>query len=347
MYEDILYIILHHLNREIDDENDLPSINENSAIFYVKDAFGISDKRHEEIYEKVHAKPPADLEIDNVEEIEGNAEEPTIEFYSMLAKKTDNVDALEAHACLLKILLKHELELSNTPPYYWSDKFSFIAKNIMKAHSEFRYMDEVDLYLARWSAFTEIHRHHPLNLSLFIEILDKIVEQFEDGENVMSQSFMARPAKLFLPKCFGMSSANESTQMEEITEKIEKLRTRDEKIVAIFWEAGKVLNESMLLFISKLSEKSDLEYIKVELLRKTFMIVNKIKKLEDFNLNIKESVKDAISIGAVNLISRNVNAQILRSNKPVLRLQELSRLFAAVNKDFSTLPDRFGFLFEE
>lgn len=347
MYEDILYIILHHLNRDIDDENDLPSINENSAVCYVKDAFGISDKRHEEIYEKVHAKPPAELEIDNVEEIEGNAEEPTIEFYSMLTKKTDSVDALEAHACLLKIILKHELELSNTPPYYWSDKFSFIAKHILKAHSEFRYMSEVDIYLARWSAFTEIHRHLPLNFSLFIDILDKIVEQFEDVESVMSNSFMAGPAKVFLPKCFGINSANESMQIEKNTEKIEKLKTRDEKIIAIFWEAGKVLNESMLLFISKLSENSDLEYIKVELLRKTFIIVTKFKKLEDFDLNIKESVKDAISNGAVNLISRNVNAQILRDNKPVLRLQELSRLFAAVTVDFSTVPDRFGFLFEE
>lgn len=350
VYEDVLYNILHHLNKNIDDiDDDLPCINVESAINYAKDAFRIPDDKHDEMFEKVKLRDPPELVIDIVNEDDFKPEEPSLEIYCLLTPKTDNFEALEAQTCLTKILLKHELELSQPPPFFWSGKFSLIATQILKIHSEFRYLADFDLALTQWSAFAEIHRRHPLDLETFIEILDTIVEVFKQNETFKTQNVLLESAKVFLPACFGLAIQQQHDQEDDQVEKTDKLKTKDEKLIEMFWEAAKTLSDSLLSFIGSLNEESDLEMIKIEVLRKISLIIKKIKKLENFDLkiNFEESIKESIAIGVSNSLSRTVNKKLLISPDKETRLRELIRIVKHANNEYAELSDRFGLFFQE
>lgn len=338
------------MNNDID--NDLPTINENSALSYVKDAFGISESKHNEIYENVKSKESPEIAIESEplsEMIDTKDETHKKESYCFLTRKVNNFEALEAHSCLNKILLKHELETSQTPYYYWSGKFSLLASTILLMHSEFRYLSASDLALSQWSAFAEIHQQHPLDLKVFIVALDSIVEVFKDDETVIAENFMFNSARVFIPACFGMP--NVVTGLKELvpSQDLDRLKTKDEQTTKMFWDAMQTLSKSSLQFISKLYQENDLDYIKIEILRKTFMIFNRVKNIEESEISkaFEETIKEAIAIGTSDYLSEVINETVLGSENNENRLDELFRVISLSFDKCINMSERFGFMFEE
>lgn len=352
VYEDVLYNILNHLSRG-DLDNDLPTINKNAAYSFVKDAFGISEKKHDEILIIAKTRVPPEIHIDN--DVLNESEEENMlkiksESFCYFTPNINNFEALEAHCCLMKILLKHQLEMSQTPHFYWDGNFNFLARSILLLHAESKFLTETNIAFTQWAAFTEIHQHHPLNLAVFIEILESVVDE---AENVLSDKNMLIAANVFLPACFGLAPQAPRTIKEPLVEKTtySQLKSKDELIVKMFWDACHVLSESFAKFIGKLHEENEFESVKYEILRKAFVIVHKIKKIEfnenPMNFHFEEAIKESITSEMSKYLLKSVNKKSLASKNNETRLTELIKLAELENSEFSKLTERFGSLFDE
>lgn len=349
---------MYHLNKDGEDDFEQPRINEDSALSYVKDAFGISENKHNEIFEKVKAKETPEITIDESparDAVDSKLVISKPSTYCFLSPKINNYEALETHCCLVKILLKHELELSQAPHYYWSGKFSFLASTILHLHSEFRYLTETSLAFTKYTAFAEVHHQHPVDLKVFLEMLDALIIMFTDDDVMIADNKLLASARVFLPACLGMKSnivdgiidvANNRTSFDQ-------LKTKDELTVKMFWEATKKLNDSFSSFVGKLLYESDLESIKIEMLRKMLMIINQIKKVEPpqsevaVNMSFEESIKEAIKSSTSKYLSRLINKRKLKSKNNETRLFEVIRVVETASSDCLKAIDRFGAIFEE
>lgn len=347
MYEDVIYNILHHLNRFADNDlYDLPTIDKESAVIYVRDAFGISENKHTEVFERVTKKQSPEIEIVlDTDVVDALDESQSKEKYCLLTSKVNNFEAFEAHCCLIKVLLKHELETSLAPHFYWSGKFNLLGTAILDLHSDFNFLTPNELSLIQWSAYSDIHQQHPIDLNVFINVLDRIIDDVikEETRTVAEVSIF----KSFVPACFGFPSIVNGLH-DGLTIKADRLKTKDEKHTALFWKAAKVLNESFLLFIENLSEENDLENIKGDILRKIFAIVNKIQRVEDVKLGtaFEVSIGLAINRGTSKHLSGIIDRKKLRSLNHETRLDELIRVVARATTEYTRISDRFNFLFE-
>lgn len=334
--------------KENDIDNDLPSINKHSAYNYVKDAFQVSDPKHNEIFEKVKSRESPEIVVET--EIAAAAAD-NVDAFCFVTPKIDELDAFKAHCCLTKILLNHELQTSNTPHYFWMGKFSLLASTILQLHSEFRYLTETNLAFTKWLAFADIQANHPLDLNVFFGIYELIAQEYKNEQKPVAMVSLLSAPRAFLPSCFGMPpvfSQSKSSRVEKPD--YVQLKTKDEKIVDSFWKASEYLTKVFLTFIENLNEENDLEFIKVELLRKSFMIVKKFLKIEDTKTSqagLEDSVKKAIANGTSKYLQKKLNKKILRRKNNEARLAELIRMMEIINADYMKTSERFGFIFEE
>lgn len=335
-----------------DADNDLPTIYKNAAFSYVKDAFGISENKHNEILNKAKTRNPPEIHIDTGalnESLEENLSKIKLETFCYFTANINNFEALEAHCCLMKILLKHQLETSQAPHFYWDGKFSFLARSILLLHSESKFLTETNIAFTRWAAFTEIHKQYPMSLTVFTEILESIVETININ-NVENNLLIA--AKVFIPACFGLAPQIPQAIKEPTVHKtLDQLKTKDELIVKMFWDASQILSESISEFIGKLLEENEFESIKIEILRKSFTIINKVKKIElsenAINFIFEELINESITIETSKYLTKIVNKKNLRSRSNETRVEELIKLAEMANADFLKLTERFGNFFEE
>lgn len=242
----------------------------------MKDAFGISENEHNEMFEKVKTR-----DFSEVETVDGPIEATKPENCQP-APENNNFEALDSHSTLMKVLLKHELEVSQAPFYYWNGKFSFLASTILQLHSKFKCLTAVNLMFARWFAFTDINQHYPLDLRMFTEILNSIIEVRNNNFMAVAETHFLTSAKVLLPTCFGMASKFIAGMKDSELEKpiYDQLATKDEQAINRFWEGTRMLSKSLNQFIIDLNQQEDeLENIKVEILRKAFIIINKTKRL--------------------------------------------------------------------
>jgi hypothetical protein len=351
VYEDVLYNTLHHLS-DGDVDNDLPTININSALSYVRDAFGISENKHNEIYEKAKSREFPKIQIDKntlSESDEGNLTKNKLNKIYGFTPNINNFEALEAHCCLTKILLKHQLESSQTPHFYWDGKFSFLARSVLLQHSESKCLTDANIAFGQWAAYAEVHKQHPLNLAVFIEKLGEIVDICDNGETTIGEKNLLVAAKVFIPSCFGLAPTLRSIKEPIVLKSsYDKLNTKDELVVKMFWNGAKILSDSFVLFIGKLYEKNDSE---IEILIKTFEIMNKIKKIEssENSMNIKflESIKESITGETSKYLSQIINRKSLKNKNNEVRIRKLINVMTVANADFVKLIETYGSVFEE
>lgn len=331
VYENILFVILHNLKADCD--QDLPTVNEQAALNYVRDAFGISDNKHNELFGRI--KPGT-----GIDDVDSSL------FKSSVGQwKIKKAEALKAHTTLIKILLKHELEISQTPRFYWSGKFSFLASSMLSLHSEWLELSEVELLLTKWSAFVDIHLHHPLDLKVFSDILKSMVGGLSDGRR--DSVIPTTKDSQFIPSC--LRSPSEFSEIAELEESVfaalfaESAFAQDDDVLNVFWKSVATLNESFLQFISKLIEENDLEYMKVMILGKVCQIIRTLKTIEGnrMNLNFEVSIQASIANGASKHISRSLNKEILKSVDSIDRLNELIRALEIVAADYNLASERF------
>lgn len=332
------------MNKDIGD--DLPTIDKESAFNYMRDAFGVSKNKHKEVFDRMKTKQSPEVEVgfdtDGVDAVDLVRSK---EKYCFLTPKVNNFEALEAHCTLIKVLLKTELEVSQMPHFFWSGKFSLLGTTVLDLHSDYNFLTSNDLSMIQWSAYADIHRQHPIDLNVFINILDSIIDDAIKEETTAFKeiSFI----KSFVPACFGFPSIVNGLH-DGLIKTADRLKNKDEKTTAMFWNAAKVLNESNLLFIEKLSDENDLENIKGDILRKIFTIVNKIQKIENSELNstFEVSVELAINRGTSKYLSKIINQKKLKSLHHETKLDELIRVVAQATTEYTNTSDRFNFLFE-
>lgn len=321
VYEDVLVNIALHL-RSDELDTDLPTVNEELATLYVRDAFGIAKNEHDEIFEKVKAREP--------QEECGSA----------------NREHLAELSWLYKILLKHELETSQTPRYYWSGKFSFIATTILNLQSDLADLSDIKLALARWTAYGEIHRQYPLSPRVFIDLFDsatKILRRDED--TLMVQNEMMQPAKMFLPACFGLNSniVKKLVTEEAYSPKPSWLKNKNDLTIDSFWDASRILCDSFFLFIETLHDESEPENLKVETMKSFASLIDKIRNIDqnkmeiDFEASLGKSVSHVASVG----VRKTIESQKINAKDDKVRLDALIKVLKLTSRDFTALCENY------
>lgn len=352
MYEDVLYNIIHHLSNEIDLESDVPVINRDSALIFVRDAFGVPQNEHDNIFEKAITREPPEIdESESSVETNAKADNERKESYYLVQLKANRWDVLVSYTCLIKVLLKHELETSQAPHYYWTGKFSFLTNTILELLSDFTYLTEIESTLTKWSAFAEIHNQHPLDLQVFEDLLEGIVEVLKNDETALQPSISINSAMVFLPACFGIKTDSNSAKHVEnyMASKANQLKAKDENVVSMFWDATKTLSRSLLRFIANLKSEHITDEAKTEILQKTFILMNKLSNIEQCHtmLNFEESLKESIAIGISSQVTKRINNDKLRSKVYSEQLDELISLMERSNVDWTKDLKKFGHVFTE
>ncbi|KAG5671638.1 hypothetical protein PVAND_001829 [Polypedilum vanderplanki] len=351
IYQDILYNITHQL--QSCDDNDEPEIQPEVALNYVRDAFGVNECKHLELMEKIKQREKPE---DCVKADSGEIDSSTAPF-AVLSPKIKNYESLNAHCDLIKILLKHELETSKTPHYYWMGKFSFLASKILSLHADFQFLDELQVSFAKWIAFVEIHRQYPLHLKVFEDTLDKIVDVYKDEET----STALLPARMsttltFIPACFGFTGAiKPGLKIEELKNRTsDHLKIKDDEVIKQFWNSNNLLHESFLKFIHDLHYKHHDEenvIFKAIILKNMFEIVNRIKKIflpKDIEqLNFEKLLKNALNDGTTEHLKRNMKHRALKKSRNCkVRLDELIRLLKFSEEHMKSIVNEYAHVFE-
>lgn len=344
VYESIINIVSHGSDKKADtgvdeeDENDddMPTIDTTSAIAYLKDAFGLSDDDHIKIVG------------DN-----NNTQEGVIQ-------RRSKTDAVEAHIMLTKILLKHELLLSQTPNYYWRGGVSFLTNEILKRQTDFEHIDEITLAFIRWSAYADVHKTHPLNPSVFVDLLDKLSEVYVDKNRATLDTRFINSTKKMIPAWLATSNNNASDKSVNGNGKrgarIQHLKTEDERLIELFWIAARSLGESFLNFVEDLNSNDDLDSVKTETLLTGFQLLIKLKRIEtrrkvvvdeeEFFENFENSMRRAVMGGVCKNIDKFIINNRLESFDAV-DLDALMKFVDFIKGNYLKFSDKFAKLFKE
>lgn len=296
--------------------------------------------------ERVKAKPEPEMNVNN--------EENEQQSFCLLTPKVKNFENIEAHCALLQILLKHELETSKIPKYYWRGKFNYLATKILSLHAEFRYIEEPHISFARWIAYTEIHQHHPLSLENFHKLLDDIVDAFRDEDSMALAFPRMSLASNLIPACFGLigNIANGVPEIDAKNRCSDQLKTKESDVVKLFWESSYKLQDAFLNFIHNLHYKKDEDedISKVVILRNVLEIVKRIDKLflpnDIDDRKFVELMKQSLTDGTIEHLMQNVDKKVLKQTKKNgKRLEELIRVIQLVQEHFKQFVEEFGHVF--
>ncbi|XP_065338040.1 protein unc-13 homolog 4B isoform X3 [Cloeon dipterum] len=89
--------------------------------------------------------------------------------------------ATQEHRQLVRVLLKHDLEVTQPLPYKWSGRFLELADSVLNQHRIQTGLDENHVQLARWAEFCAVHIDHALNFQLLGRTLEKLIRPVKDG----------------------------------------------------------------------------------------------------------------------------------------------------------------------
>lgn len=301
-----------------------------AVLQFVRDAFGVTRDQHNNLIYKVK-----ELKQDSLN-------------YTVLSK--DLQFAYKSYTNLLKVLLKHELEGSQTPFYYWKAKFSLIASKILSLHAEFLSIEEPLTSFARWSAFISIHCQFPINLKTFHDLLDVIVDVYEEPEEVQpSTPFRGVRMSLSLA-CLGIKNSPTSVSRKAVSNRCgDELKIKDLKVIKSFWESSNQLTHSFTKFIRGI-HYDDPELDKIEMLQTMFEIEKRVEKIISIHCVDKprfvELVKKALTEGTAQHLSRNIKRKVLLSMKNHKRLGELIRLMKFADDHLNEISKKYATIFE-
>lgn len=293
----------------------------------MRDAFGVDENKHEMFLVKVR-------------ELHG-------ETFSVVSK---NTESFQAHIKLLKILLKHEIESSKIPQHYWSGKFSFLASTILNLHAEFQMLQEPVKSFARWTAFIEIHHQYPLNIKAFNNLLDVIVDVYNDNEEIATTP--NRKSSIRLPACLTLVSPSfQQKALEAASTRCgDQLKTEESEIMKSFWNSSQKLSEAFTKFIRKIHCENE-EIDKIEILREIFEIEKRIEKILPMNFKIisdprfVELVKKALSEGTSMHFIKNIKKRVLKSRNNEKRLCELIRVMNFAKNHLKIMEQKYSEIF--
>lgn len=128
----------------------------------------------------------------------------------------------------LRIILQHELEMTQTASHCWSGQFSDLGESII-VYSGYKANARAHA-LAQWSEFTAFHTSQPLSLELFENLL-MILAPFLKCHEIVTQhelNIFWDGVKNLLPSCFATFRSNSrenDIDMEMITRSLSIVST--------------------------------------------------------------------------------------------------------------------------
>lgn len=340
-------------------------------IDFVKGAFRISEEKHVQLLEQMKSEKPTEILVDtksdssdlnDLEEVDQNEIlDQVSNKFCLLNGPLDYCKALQSHENLLKILLRHELETSQIPEFYWSGKFSWLSSSIIALHSNNSYLTEVDVAFLQWSTFAMINAQYPFNAKVFENILKTIVEKFpdEDGKDSVNGTIAWNSAKSLLPVCFAklpssFRSRGENRIEEESTRKnYDRLKTKNFNLLNMFWESALLIKDSFLSFVFNLPQYNNDVDIYAENLEKLFEIMQQLDNIEQpkgFNPKafiIHEIVKQKIPGGIREMLHKNIKIRKLRSKNNEKRLIHLIEVMQFTNNRYQMMTNKYGNIFDK
>lgn len=241
------------------------------------------------------------------------------------SSKKNNQVAEQEHRHLLRLILLHELEMSKVAPHWWCGTFSPHGEQLLTQHIAQSGLSPTEVALCQYCVFSGIHQNHPLNFTLFSNLLDKLVKPLQ------SNSVSEEDVKLFwdatkklLPSCFSIirkirkKSTNEKTMMKQVTEVL------------------KIFN-----YISSLEPLPNTDLFPAALYPWVTY------QGDQPNCNIRETLNDAVSQGACDWLNH-----ILENNKrpdetDLSKLQNLIQIIQLVRSDLQKAIEYYDKLFQE
>lgn len=143
----------------------------------------------------------------------------------------NNQVAEQEHRHVRRILLLHELDLSQVTPYWWCGNFSPQGEQLLTQHIAQSGLGETEVSLCSYSVYAGVHQNHPLSFTLFSKLLEKLLKPLQT--EVVSEEDMKlfwEATKKLLPSCFSIirkirkKTLNEKTIMKQVMEVLKILR---------------------------------------------------------------------------------------------------------------------------
>ncbi|PSN30838.1 hypothetical protein C0J52_20268 [Blattella germanica] len=186
--------------------------------------------------------------------------------------KKDATVGFEQHRYLLHRVILYELDAWKSRVYNWRGEMSTMAKSLLIHHQEQCNISSLHADLAEWIEYINVHGIRPLNLSIFLPMLERLIQHFEEDllTNEEKKLFWESVTKL-LPSCL---MAVRRVQMLSVSDK--------------------TVNQP--LFIFRLLSKI------IGLVKTSYNWLTIYENPDNYNINIK--VETAVSEGAEEWFSQ-------------------------------------------
>jgi len=258
IYEEIIYLVNNDDEKftTVDTESDQIPISRLLALDYIEKAFSVPDSKHIEVSKDAAVKKFSN----NTDRFDENALEmkPFSSNSYNISPGTSLVGKITGHAFLIRTLLRHELNRLKVTNFQWT-KFEFLPRLLISIHSEYYKIDETNACFAKWIAYSDVHKGHPLDLDAFSKLLDIIVDENEDDEEVKKNK------KGKIKKAFSKINPFKKKKNTDTKDVIigDQLNTKDEQIEKLFCESKRSLLNSFLFFM-KIIHNSGTETVQNE-----------------------------------------------------------------------------------
>ncbi|XP_076251022.1 C2 and C2B_Munc13-like domain-containing protein staccato isoform X3 [Rhynchophorus ferrugineus] len=234
----------------------------------------------------------------------------------------NNQVAQQEHRHMRKIILLHELEMSKVAPHWWCGNFSSQGEQLLTQHIAQSGLWPTEVALCSYSVYADVHQKHPLSLTLFTKLLEKLVKPLktEDISEEELKLFWEATRKL-LPSCFS------------VIRKIRKKSTTEKTIMKQVIEVMKILNYITLL-----------EPNGIDLFPST--LYPWITSREDGpNCDILSTLKEAVCRGASDWLEYLIEANSRQNETDLVKLQNLIQLIHLVRTDLQKSIEYYDKLF--
>lgn len=240
------------------------------------------------------------------------------------SEKNDQV-ALKEHRNLLKIFLYYELESSQVAYHWWSGKFNSMAETIIKQHQYQSGISEINVALAKWSVFTEVHQQYPLSFELFEDVLEFLLRPIQQ-QNIICYEELTNfweSTKRFLPTCFGTviklrhKLCGQSDSLRNLTKSL-----------------------SLISKIYSMNPPESLDFFPEQ-------YYGWLKKKEGIVLNILDVLNQAVTTAAEEYFENIIDQDNLCNNDVELRLQKLIKVIQLARSDLHRAIEHHDKIFQK
>ncbi|XP_060523502.1 protein unc-13 homolog 4B [Cylas formicarius] len=237
----------------------------------------------------------------------------------------NNQVAEQEHRHIRRIVLLHELEVSEVAPYWWCGSFSPQAQQLLTQHIAQSGLSPIEVDLCSYSVYAGVHQSHPLSFSLFSKILEKLVKPMQ------TSSMLEEDVKLFweatkklLPSCFNV---------------IRKIRKKSPSEKAVMKQVVEVLK--ILSYIRSLEPPENFELFPSAL----FPWITTTDG--GLNCDIVKTLEDAVTQGVNDWMNHIIENNKKPDNSDISKLQNLLQVIQLVRTDLQKAIEFYDKLFLE